>query len=577
MQPNTTTQVMKQTSILDYFQAKNEDGEVAPTRKRQLHQQYPQQHENEEAVPPNKRQCHQPPQVSSLMFTTTINHYVLDNGGVEVRYITTPHVQPTEKVDSTTINRNVDIETITKVAVRENNNLLHRRSYTFNEKLRILKLVESKGLTTVSETHNIPPATLKRWRSQRVTIEQVIARGLGHCQKVEPLRTYKQVFEKAFEMVVAVREMYLGVSMQFLRAFCASENRHFRALSRKKQYKNLATFKRHFNLSLRRRTGVTHLLPKDSNQRIENFYAELRSSFKEARPRRIVVLDETAVLWNPISQTTLEHRGSKNIKIIADDEKKMSTALLWGFMDISFDAKGDPQVEKVCHGKPLVVFKGTPNARIEREIHLLSNSVDIHAAVSHNGWIDEALFLKFLNTILQPSLEQSAWLVLDMYSSHRTKAVLLKMKEIGYSPKFIPPGCTSLVQVHDVCVNKPFKEAIRLYYDTHCCVMKSMVKISRIEVLQMVKTGIQTVNENLLRDGILKLILLPAMQQLQPIQHPHPQDPQLQQQTHAQQSQPQLVPLLEANEADMNKIISQDFDLSEHSDEDIESMVDDDE
>ena len=45
--------------------------------------------------------------------------------------------------------------------------------------------------------------------------------------------------------------------------------------------------------------------------------------------------------------------------------------------------------------------------------------------------------------------------------SHKTPAVLEKLRLHHITPSLIPGGCTSLVQPLDVSVNKPFKEIMR--------------------------------------------------------------------------------------------------------------------
>jgi hypothetical protein len=307
--------------------------------------------------------------------------------------------------------------------------------------------------------------------------------------------------------------MFYGVSIQYLRAFCDAESKEFQELSRVSQYKALGRFKNHFNLALRRRSGVTRFLPQDSDMRINEFYKKLRTSFKEEKPNKIVVLDETAVFWNPITQTTLEHKGAKSVKIIADDEKKMATALLWGSMEVTYASNGDLRIGNYEHGRPLVIFKGVPGARIEQDVKKLATSLNYYAAVSEHGWVNESIFMRFLNDIL-PLAQQTTWIVLDRFRAHCTAAVKMRMKERGYIPQFIPAGCTSLLQVHDVYVNKPFKEAVTLYYGQKC-IKEGKYKVNRMDVLNMVDSGLKSVKSEFIRDGILKLILWPIIKLIQ--------------------------------------------------------------
>ena len=75
----------------------------------------------------------------------------------------------------------------------------------------------------------------------------------------------------------------------------------------------------------------------------------------------------------------------------------------------------------------------------------------------------EPIFLKWLMS-LEVKPGAPTWMILDLYSVHRSAAVVAKMKSMGLSPFFIPGGCTSLLQFHDVSVMRPFKANLELMY-----------------------------------------------------------------------------------------------------------------
>ena len=51
--------------------------------------------------------------------------------------------------------------------------------------------------------------------------------------------------------------------------------------------------------------------------------------------------------------------------------------------------------------------------------------------------------------------------LMDLYAAHKDEKVLEKLKSRNITPFFIPPGLTSLVQVHDTHINKSFKNEMR--------------------------------------------------------------------------------------------------------------------
>lgn len=64
-------------------------------------------------------------------------------------------------------------------------------------------------------------------------------------------------------------------------------------------------------------------------------------------------------------------------------------------------------------------------------------------------WIDEALAI---------SLTGDGLLIMDYAAFYKTKSVLLKLWGHCILPVLISGGCTLLLQLLDVSVNKPFKE-----------------------------------------------------------------------------------------------------------------------
>jgi hypothetical protein len=209
----------------------------------------------------------------------------------------------------------------------------------------------------VSRLYNIDETMLSKWKKDRTHIEEAVSRGFGSALKIQPLKKYKELFGQAFEMYVNAREMYSAVTIQCLRNWCVAKSPEFAALAKKKQYESLSTFKKHFGLATRKRTGVTQLLPQNYEARVREFDDRLRRAWKEKNPEKIIVMDETSVLWNPVATYTLENAGARRVVIKCDNEKKASTALLWGFVEI--ECKDDQPVVTRCeHGNPLLIFKG---------------------------------------------------------------------------------------------------------------------------------------------------------------------------------------------------------------------------
>ena len=127
-----------------------------------------------------------------------------------------------------------------------------RQQFSFAQRWRLLQLADANGFAYVERTKHVPHGTLSAWNKSRKEIEQAVARGLGHQVKIQPLAVYKVMFAELYDAYVAAREMFFAVTLQWARGWCCAKSVQFSNLPVKRQYDNLQTFKRHFNLSVRR-------------------------------------------------------------------------------------------------------------------------------------------------------------------------------------------------------------------------------------------------------------------------------------------------------------------------------------
>ena len=72
------------------------------------------------------------------------------------------------------------------------------------------------------------------------------------------------------------------------------------------------------------------------------------------------------------------------------------------------------------------------------------------------------------------------------------------------------PGCTSLIQFHDVYINKPFKAHISLEYGKHCIKHKN-AKVGREWVIKNCADGVNALDRELIPAGFGKLVFPPSV------------------------------------------------------------------
>jgi hypothetical protein len=82
--------------------------------------------------------------------------------------------------------------------------------------------------------------------------------------------------------------------------------------------------------------------------------------------------------------------------------------------------------------------------------------------VQEKAWFGEEVMLEWVDTVLAPYAAKAPIgiiliLFLDSFKVHMLGTVADAIHKLGVEIKFIPLGCTGLVQLIDVGFNKPYK------------------------------------------------------------------------------------------------------------------------
>lgn len=93
----------------------------------------------------------------------------------------------------------------------------------------------------------------------------------------------------------------------------------------------------------------------------------------------------------------------------------------------------------------------------------------MHVEFTPTGWINEGLFLKFIQQFLVPLFGgHRSLFIFDRYRAHLTQPVIQTCRNNNIIPSLIPAGTTPLTQPLDVAMNKPFKGLIKEYTEEAC-------------------------------------------------------------------------------------------------------------
>ena len=209
--------------------------------------------------------------------------------------------------------------------------------------------------------------------------------------------------------------------------------------------------KRH-GLSLRRKTTVCQSTPADCIPKLVSFISHLRKQQIRYGYQNgaIFAMDETACWMDMPSDTTVAVTGARSVPLkTTGHEKNHFTVIL--------TARADG-----LKMKPFIVFKGK-GTRLIKELQKIPGVV-IH--FSSNGWMNDALTITYLRSIIGTFSFCKRLLVWDACRCHTSEAVRAETKKLRLHTAVVPGGCTKFIQAADVVWNASFKSKMRSHYDT---------------------------------------------------------------------------------------------------------------
>lgn len=117
-----------------------------------------------------------------------------------------------------------------------------------------------------------------------------------------------------------------------------------------------------------------------------------------------------------------------------------------------------------------LIFCAKRGGRVEKEWTRVGNTYPkgIQYAVQEKAWMDQEGMLDWIRRVWGPWVDKREGIklmIIDKFSSHLCAPVLAKLAEHKTMVEVIPGGYTSKLQVLDVGVNRPFKDAIRLEHE----------------------------------------------------------------------------------------------------------------
>lgn len=160
-------------------------------------------------------------------------------------------------------------------------------------------------------------------------------------------------------------------------------------------------------------------------------YVNQQITMMDYHPLSIVNIDETNVNYDMPARTTLSPRGSRTVSVTGTGSPNRITVLLGA----ALNGKKLP---------PFVIFKGTRNARIHKEV--TGNAANrgypdgVIMTVQKNAWMDEILMEEWVDRVWKPFVAENnfcnSYLLMDQFKGHMVSSVTEKLSNLGTDSEF---------------------------------------------------------------------------------------------------------------------------------------------
>ena len=190
----------------------------------------------------------------------------------------------------------------------------------------------------------------------------------------------------------------------------------------------------------------------------------------KVHPSLVINMDQTGVHLAPVDSRTYEATGSKEVMVIGADDKRQITACIASSLD------GDLL--------PLqLIFQGKTNA-CHPPSTPASQDAYVHITHSENHWSNQQTMKEWVTEVLTPyatrqcvahtlAADSHLILVLDVWAVHKSEEFrkFIRTHHPHIHLVFVPPNCTSRLQVADVMLQRPFKHALRQQFNEWAAVI----------------------------------------------------------------------------------------------------------
>lgn len=247
-----------------------------------------------------------------------------------------------------------------------------------------------------------------------------------------------------------------------------------------------------------------------------NYPPDLSTELGRYTPLRIANMDQTPAPFEYLPGQTYALKGCRTVWAKAERsgwDKRQATIQLTVLADGTML-------------KPWILYRGKgqlPDAELKQY------NTRVTVRFNEEGYANETVILEWINKQLVPAIHRAhpfsgsistatglptgisapnvpGFIALDSASFHKTPTILETLKKHNITPSIIPGGCTGLIQVLDVGVNRTFKDFLKEAMEDELFQLVHLKGKKILAVLDQCDTGDEEDNFEYSVDGAISAV-----------------------------------------------------------------------
>lgn len=380
-----------------------------------------------------------------------------------------------------------------------------RASYDKNFKIMVINYAVKTNNCAAAVKYGISEVNVRRWKKQ---YEQ-----LKSCKSTRKSFSgpkhgrFQEIEKQVVDFVKVQRANGMPISCEAIQYKAREIAKTFNLTQRdfKASRGWCVRMMRRNGFCLRRRTSLCQKLPADFEEKLvayQRYIIRLRTQ-NDYLLGQMGNADETPVYFDMPTNYTVDIVGTKTVSVKTTGNEKMRVTVM---LTVLADGRKLP---------PFIILnrKTMPKEKLP---------TGLIVRCQEKGWMNSELMQDWLKVVWgrRPGalLKKRGMLVLDAFKGHLTPEVKSTIQDMNTDLVVIPGGMTSKLQVLDVCINKPFKDNLRLLYSewllagNHALTPTGKIKKPSVTVLcQWIKAAWDKVSPEVIIKGFKKCCISNAM------------------------------------------------------------------